>query len=594
MSLYLNIAADQLAANRVHPYLSRSEYQAAYGLNYRLVIRSDCLRCFFSVYDFFHCILSVIYPKLRHEDIYQDRDKFKLKFWKDYKPEFLIAALGLATYIISLVNTFHTDDWLVLNLLRDGFSWRDFLSMENMARFRPVTNIFVYLRYLAFGNWAPGYYALNIILHCFFAILLYRFLLKLGLKYQIALLSAIIFTAYFQHYEAVLWLYGTIRILGAIFWIASLWSLYNFLFSGKKSSLIAFAIFSFLGYFIVEDFVVAPLGYLLFALFISKNWNDSVTNDLTEIQVPSEFENIDQGTPAPTPAIKNAGIMPKRIVSPLIISLIGLGIYFVLRTILIIRPGVIEDYYYLGPHIFSRLAAYLGWMILPPPDHSYFQGFAARLGPALRLIWKSASLISIAALIGGSFYALSKSPRAVKFMVIFIFIALIPALPLNYKVTSRNLYIPSIGLSVLFGYIFNEPHIRLKDRRWLRGISHLFLIIFIAANIMGVWVASHEYRKNQTMVASLVTDLSASGVDLNDYNYVLLDHMPGRTVVGPAMIYLIGFKHEVIASNDPSAPGPVDIKAAAKEYAASGAPIIVFDYQNGHLHEATSEYINKP
>jgi hypothetical protein len=517
-----------------------------------------------------------------------------VKFLKNHKPELLITALGLITYVISLANTFHTDDWLVLNLMRDGFSWRDFLSMENIARFRPMTNILVYLRYLAFSDWAPGYYAINIVLHCFFSIFLYRFLLKIGLKTQIALLSALIFSAYFQHYEAVLWLYGTIRILGAIFWIASLWTLYNFLLSEKKSSLLAFAIFSFFGFFVVEDFVVTPLGYLVFAFFMAKPEKDDAYSELTKIY-PTVILNgsaISSTNPAHDTLI--FGFLPKRIIQPLIISLIGLIIYFILRSLLIIRPGVVEDYYYLGPHIFSRLTAYLGWMMLPPPDHSYFQGFAARLSPLLRLIWKSTSIISIVALVGASLYAIAKAPRAVKFMVIFIFITLIPALPLNYKVTSRNIYIPSIGLAVLLGYIFYSLYNQLKRRNWLKGIAHVFLVIFIAANILGVGVASREYRKNQTMVASLVTDLKSSGFDLNKYNYVLLDHMPGRTVVGPAMIYLLGFKHEVIASNDPSAPSPVDIVSAAQKYATAGMPFIVFDYRNGHLHEATSEYLNHP
>jgi hypothetical protein len=483
-----------------------------------------------------------------------------MKFLNEHRPEIIIAASGIVTYIISMANTFHTDDWLVLNLMRDGFSWSDFLSMENLARFRPLTNVFVYLRYLMFGDTALGYYALNILLHTFFAVLLYRFLLKIGLTQKLALLSATIFAVYFQHYEAVLWLYGTIRILAAIFWVASLWALSDYFILRKNRALIAFALFSLLGYFVVEDFVVSPLGFLVFAIFMG-GADDSAT-----------------------PKSRKA------IWWPALISLIGLAIYASLRTALIARPGVVEDYYYFGPHIFRRMLAYFEWMMLPPPDHAYFQVFAAQLNPAIRLIWKAASLASIAALITASLFAFIKAPRAVKFMVIFILIGLIPALPLNYKVTSRNLYIPSIGLSVLIGFILLSLYERIKDRGWLRKIAYAFLAVYFCVNIIGVWVTAREYRKNQTMVASLIEDLRGSGLDLNKYDYILLDHLPGRTVVGPAMIYKLGFYHDVIASNDPSAPGPIDISRAAREVASSNKSFKVFDYRDGHLKEATSEY----
>jgi hypothetical protein len=484
-----------------------------------------------------------------------------MKFLKEHKPEIIIAVSGIVTYIISLVNTFHTDDWLVLNLMRDGFSWSDFLSMENLARFRPLTNIFVYLRYLMFGDTAIGYYALNILLHTFFAVLFYRFLLKIGLNQKLALLSAMIFAMYFQHYEAVLWLYGTIRILAAIFWVASLWALYDYFILRKNRALIAFALFSFLGYFVVEDFVVSPLGFVVFAIFMGGADDSTIT-------VPR-----------------------KRIWWPVFISFSGLVIYAILRTALIARPGVVEDYYYFGPHIIQRLIAYFEWMMLPPPDHAYFQVFAARLNPAIRLIWKAASLTSIAALVAAGLYAIIKAPRPVKFMTVFILITLVPALPLSYKVTSRNLYIPSIGLSVLLGFIFLTLYERVKCGRWQKSIAYVLLGVYFCANIAGVWVTTREYRKTQSLVASMIEDLRATGMDLKKYDYILLDHLPGRTIIGPAMIYKLGYNHEVIASNDPSAPGPVDIQLAAREVASSNKSFIVYDYRDGHLKEVTSEYL---
>lgn len=471
-----------------------------------------------------------------------------------YKNEALIALLGLAAYAISVLNDFHTDDWLILNLLRNGLSTREFFSMETWARFRPLTNTFVYLRHLAFGDAPAGYYVLNMLLHAAFSVFLLRFLMRLGLNRTASTIAAALFAVYFPHYEAIIWLYGTIRILAAAFWVASLWALLNYLEDGRSRSLALFAVLSFLGYFVVEDFVVAPLGFFLFAFLAAK--------DRTLLG---------------------------RLWPALLASLIGLAVYFALRSTLIVNPQVVEEYYYPGFHIFTQLWAYLEWMMIPPPDHSYFITLAQRLGPAATWIWNAASFLSAAGLVLALLYIIARAPKPIKFFALFIFIALLPALPLNYKVTSRNIYIPSIGLAALAGYFAGEMLARLEGapmrRRLLIGTLAAYAAVSIAAN----WTASLEYRKHQTIVAGMIEDMRNSGRNLADYSYVLLDHMPGRAVVGPAMIYRLGYRHEVIASNDP-VYGPVDIPKALREVRAKGEPYAVFDYRGGHLVDVTAEY----
>ncbi len=490
-----------------------------------------------------------------------------MKFIKNHRPEILIALMGILTYVISLVNTFHSDDWVVLSLLRDGFSWSDFLSMENTGRFRPLTNLFVFLRYLAFGDWATGYYAVNIILHASFAVLLYRFLLKIGIGQKISFLAATIFAAYFQHYEAVLWLYGTIRILAAIFWVLSLWTLHNYLISGKGKALLLFAVTAFLAYFVVEDMVILPLGALIFgSIFAMKNPDENSAG---------------------------SGISRKRIWRAVLVSLAGVAVYFILRTALIVRPGIVEIHYYFGLHIFSKLFEYLQWIVLPPPDHLYFQPIASRLSPVLFWTWKIKSIALTAAVILACIYALFKGSKVTRFMILFMVIALLPALPLDYKVTSRNVYIPSIGYCVLTALLLWWTYDRIGRRKVWRIVSYAFISAYLVGNVAAVWVTSHEYRKNQTLVESLVNDIKNSRVDLSKYDYVLLDHLPGRTVIGPAMVYKLGFSFskEVIASNDPSAPGPNDIRVAARDIESKGYSFVVFDYKEGHLRESTADYI---
>ncbi len=476
--------------------------------------------------------------------------KFKLS-----KEEWIIALLALGTYIVCLVNDFHTDDWIVLSFLRDGFSLNDLASMENAGRFRPLTNIIIWLRYLAFGDTPILYYILNIVLHGLISVLFYRLLVKLELPERAALISALFFTVYFQHYEAVIWLYGTIRELAVLAYIASLWHLHDYLAIKSRKSFWLFVIFSFAGLFIVEDFAVAPMIFALFALLFAPKGNRS-------------------------------GILKPVVV----VGLIELIIYFTIRSAVIDRPGITEAYYYPGFHMIRMLFEYMGWFVIPSPAHSYFQGFANSIPASLFYLWRGFSYLAIFGFLPLSIWLWVKSSKQTRFFVMFVFIVMLPIIPLDYKVGSRNIYIPSLGLAVMAGYMLNLLLSKPAAKSRLKKIVLVATAVYMGVSIAAVSVASMEYRKTQMLVAGIVDDLRDSGIELNNSDCVLLDNMPGRTVVGPSMIYRLEFQRYLFASNDP-VNGPIDIAAVADSLYNDGVSFVVFDYRNGRMVEATGEYM---
>jgi len=478
-----------------------------------------------------------------------------LKILKTRREETIIGLLAIVTYIVCLINDFHTDDWIVLSYLRDGFSFGDFLSMENPGRFRPLTNILLYFRYLVFVDTSFLYYALNVILHATVSIMLYRLLLKIELPRMASFLSAIIFAIYFQHYEAVIWLYGIIREFAAIFYIICLWHLHNFVIGESKKSFWLFAIFSFMGLFIVEDFVIAPVAFPVFVLLFA-----------------------------------GKGSMARALKPVIISSIIALLVYFSLRTALIARPGVTEQYYYFGSHMLRVLFDYLGWFVVPSPHHTYFHSLAARLDGTISYIWKEAYHLAMVGLIPFSIWLYIKSPKPVRFFILFIYIALLPILPLNYKVSSRNIYLPSLGLAVMVGYLFHNIVWNIGARLWLKRAAFTGSLIYIGISVASINITSQEYYRTQELVGDIVDDIGKADIDINDCQYVLLDHIPGRAIIGPSMIYRLHFKRAIIASNDPLR-GPVDIEKTADSLYNEGVPIIVFDYRDGHMVEATEEYV---
>jgi hypothetical protein len=173
--------------------------------------------------------------------------------------------------------------------------------------------------------------------------------------------------------------------------------------------------------------------------------------------------------------------------------------------------------------------------------------------------------------------------------MLLTFITLLPIIPLNYKVTSRNIYLPSLGFTVVGGYLFYR-FIWGRNRKLAKLLLSIFLILYFAVNIIAIDITTAEYRTTQKLVAGIIDDMEDSGLDFQETRLVLLDHLPGRTIVGPAMIYRLNYRGAVIASNDPIR-GPVDIKQKADSLYNEGIPFYLFDYRDGRMVEAKSEYI---
>ena len=477
-----------------------------------------------------------------------------MKLSQTLKDQMLIAIAGILAYVVSIFNDFHADDWRALAVMKDGFAWHKLFIFDDPYRLRPLTSVFLYLRYAAFGSRPLAYYVVDILMHLIVCLILYHLLKKIGFSRLAAFLSALIFAIYFQHYEDVIYIYGITRLIVGMFWLLSLMALYNYLKAGSGLSFIIFSLLSFLGLFSCEEFLIAPIGFIAFVFL------------LTEKQ-----------------KLRN------RLLSVVTINLAGLLVYALIRQSFIPHSFDHNDSYYLGFHVFGKLAEYLGWMIIPSPDHIYFSDFAHQMGLSVYWIWKLIYLFSTIVIISVMIYLLIKSPKMIKFFVLFVPLTLLCVLPFTSKVSSRYIYVPSIGLSTIAGYYLNELLQRLERGSLKRNIVLISMMIFATINISAIAATSRIYHQTQAVVRSMVEDVRNSKVDLNKFQFVLLDHLPGRAAPGPAFLYYFA-SNEIVASND-AMFGPIDIPKAAADLAAQGKTFIVFDYQNGHLREATRQYV---
>ena len=163
-------------------------------------------------------------------------------------------------HIPVVFNDFHTDDFPVLMMLDKGFDLQTFLSMENPHNFRPVINLVLYLRHVILDKSTVLWYLLNICLHLVVISLLF-YSVKSVTNKTTAILASLFFGIYFQHFEAVLWLYGIVRLMAAVFILLTLIYQSKAINDFSRSAALKSYLFFMLGLFCVEDIVVLTLFF---------------------------------------------------------------------------------------------------------------------------------------------------------------------------------------------------------------------------------------------------------------------------------------------------------------------------------------------
>ncbi len=174
----------------------------------------------------------------------------------------LILFAVLLVHLPVVLNDFHTDDFQVLMVMDEGFSPRGVASMDNSNYFRPVSNLVIYLRYWLFGKSPFFWYLINICLHLLAVSLLYQ-IIKCTANKTTAILAGLFFGIYFQHFEGVLWLYGLVRLLAAVFLLSALKFHQKVIHKPSLNLIIKTHLFLALAVFCVEDVILFSLYFLV-------------------------------------------------------------------------------------------------------------------------------------------------------------------------------------------------------------------------------------------------------------------------------------------------------------------------------------------
>ncbi|OFX18169.1 MAG: hypothetical protein A2033_11700 [Bacteroidetes bacterium GWA2_31_9] len=191
----------------------------------------------------------------------------------------ILISITFITFFPSLKNDFVNwdDDIYVLQNpdIREisSASVSNMFSSEYVGLYLPLT-IFSYAINYSIGELNPfGYHLLNLILHIFSTIILYLLIKKLSSNISIAFFVALLFAIHPLRVESVVWISQRKDVLYVFFYLLSLLSFTNYLFSKTNNLKWYFAslIFFIISLFSKTSAVTLPLIILALAYYIDKS-----------------------------------------------------------------------------------------------------------------------------------------------------------------------------------------------------------------------------------------------------------------------------------------------------------------------------------
>jgi hypothetical protein len=328
---------------------------------------------------------------------------------------FAAILLGLVVFLPMLWHTFYRDDfgWVerAIDALPHPAQWF-FLAKSD---FRPLSSLSFVLN-LAIGGLDPrGYYALNLLFHLANVALLMALVRRIsGGSTLAAGIAGLIAACAFGNYgEAVHWISGRTEPIADVFVLGALIAHWDWLARGRgRDRVIA-----------VLCFALALLGKESAVILLPLLW-------LLEWAHPAR--------PGAHGAITRHAPYAVLLAAYLVFEF---GYWRAGSTI----QG---SEYAFGWHAVTNLFEYLVRMWLPVSPTSMLVSLPAAALPALRVAYV---VLAVAIPLAGLFLLSRPIPRAQKFALLWIPIALLPVIWFTFRTNTRYLYLPSLGLAAFLG-----------------------------------------------------------------------------------------------------------------------------------------------
>jgi tetratricopeptide (TPR) repeat protein len=339
-------------------------------------------------------------------------------------------------------------------------------------RYRPLFNVSLALDYAVWGLRPGGFHMTNVLLHALSVLFVYRIALRLSLHEWTSFVAALFFAVHPVHAEAVAWISARVHLLGSAFTLASVYWYIAFRQEGGAGRLAASVAACALAVFSVESAVAVPALLLCYELVYRRG------------------------------GARYALLVPHLAVT----ALYALIRHFVVGCYTVdINTIPLAERLLTAPVI---LVKYLSLFVFPPIIKVGYD-----LGPAQSLL-SLAGIGSVALIAGAAVLtalALGRN-RIFAFSMLWFFAT--SALFLNIVaqlfpmlMAARNLYMPSVGLSIAAAAALWRVLSGLRT-----GVRHLVLIVLVAPLCLMTFLENKKWASNDILFNHMVADIPESSI----------------------------------------------------------------------------------
>ncbi|HKQ57162.1 MAG TPA: hypothetical protein VJY35_04775 [Candidatus Eisenbacteria bacterium] len=381
---------------------------------------------------------------------------------------------GALVFLPMLRNQFWLDDYGWVERAMDGVRHPSHLFHLSKSDFRPLANLSFALNYLVSGLNPAGYYLFNLALHLANTALVMRLAGRLSRgDRMVTLVTGFLFAGAFGNYgQSVVWIAGRTGLIADLLILCAMLAHWTWLERGAGRDRARA-----LGFFLLA-LLAKESAVILLPLLVLLDWAHGRS---------------------PRALFSARGARDYAPFAIVLAAYLGLQFGWVRRD-----SVILEDEYRWGWHAVTHFGEYLARMLLPINPTTMMVRVP---GGFDRLLMVTEQALMVLMPLAGLALLASPAPRWVKFAVLLAGISLLPYLAFTFRTSTRYLYGPSIGLSLVVAWLLARA--RAQERvRAARPIITLALgsLLVLQAIVMEVVIHQH-YRMQQAQDPALYQEL---------------------------------------------------------------------------------------
>ena len=409
----------------------------------------------------------------------------------------LIIILSLISYMNVFDNEFVWDDHIFIldNTDIRSFSNIPFFFKEDAdGLYRPLRTLHYTIAYSIFGKNEFGYHLNSVFFHIIISVLVF-FIIKNIIGKNIALIASLIFAVHPIHTERVANMTAGFDLLGIFLLLFSFYFYILFSKSNNEKNSIKTSKNYSLNKTKNNKYFIFSLLFFILALFASE---EAITLPLIIILYEFSF-NRERFSKEFVKNTINKNILKN--FNDFLPYFIIVFLYIVLRFFILGIRGRIEEHlgssFYITMLTMAKVHVKYIILLLFPINLTLFQEV-----PIAKNFFDFGVLVSLFILAIILFFAIKNYKNNIVFFSVFwFFTTLLPMsnmIPIQAFMAERYLYVPSVGFSLLLGYLFFKIY-NIKNEKLIKNSLIVLFILLLSLYAARTIARNNDWQDNLTL-----------------------------------------------------------------------------------------------